>query len=312
LDLIQAHDIPNVIVSSPPHSTQLIGLRLKRQLGSRIRLILDYRDSWNGTVLFRKRLSLLQALNSELERKVLSYADHLLYVSSPILAKLQKRYRRLPPHSTLVSNGYDERMLAHIRSTAEFSVSLDGPLKIGHFGPFSEARRSFRDPRMLVDAIRKHSLPVKIAAYGTYQSESTDYQEGGVIDLRTPLPHAEALRAMACCDVLLVLHSERRGSDEVLSGKLFDYIAARRPILVVGPSEMAAADFVKCNALGYFADLWDETDLVQTLTLLINRKRRGLLESTPSDAIKPFSRQEQYRKLLPLLHDTVSPGARPA
>lgn len=299
--LIERYSIANVIVSSPPHSTQLIGLRLKRRFGSKIKLFIDYRDSWNTTRLFRKTYKLSQLLNKHLEKRVLRNADHLLYVSSPMIEKLRINFSHLPPASTLVMNGYDDQMLTMARATHVRADSNQGMLTLGHFGSFSSSLRSFRDPTLLVQAIANHELPIRIKLYGTYSAPPQDENLRHTIETHEQVPHAQALDTMARMDVLLLLHSQYEDSDEVVSGKLFEYIAARRPILVLGSPDMEAARLVRDHGFGYFADLRDERQLVRVLRLLIDKKAKNDLIPASTESIAPFSRQHQYAKILPAL-----------
>jgi len=145
ISLIKQYDIKNVIVSSPPHSTQVIGLKLKQRMGDQIRLIVDYRDSWNNIGIFRKKNWILRKLSERLEKKVLAAADKFTYQSPPVLKKINERFMNITDKSLLVMNGFDRRMKRGAGSVSK----KDGPLKIGYFvisatiGPAFEVRNVF-------------------------------------------------------------------------------------------------------------------------------------------------------------------------
>jgi glycosyltransferase involved in cell wall biosynthesis len=301
LDLIEKHQIRNVIASSPPHSIQLVGYHLKRRLGSRINLIVDYRDSWNCSNLFRRAFFPTQAINLYLEKLVLRHADHLSYVSPPMLEKLERKFKTLPPHKMLVMNGFDAGELQSEPLTVRAPHAASAPLTIAHFGFFDSGPRSFRDPQLLLNAIENARLPIKMVVYGAYRNIPDALRINQAIEIRAPVPHAQATALMSRMDVLLLLHSEYLDSDEVVSGKLFDYIAARRPILVAGSPNMEAAKIVLHNRLGCVADLRDEEQLVATLRSMIESKRNGSLAACSQENAIQFTRARQYEKLLPAL-----------
>jgi glycosyltransferase involved in cell wall biosynthesis len=301
LDLIEKHQIRNVIASSPPHSIQLVGYRLKRRLGSRINLIVDYRDSWNCRSLFRRRPFPAQALNLYLESLVLRSADCLSYVSPPMLEKLKKRFPTLPANTVLVMNGFDASALQSHPQPGQIRRARAEELTIGYFGSFDSGPRSYADPRLMLTAIERARLPIRIIVYGTYQNIPNALQSSQVLEIRAPVPHIQTPEFMAQMDALLFLHSDYDDSDEVVSGKLFDYIAARRPILVAGSPNMEAAKIVLHNRLGCVADLRDEEQLVATLRSMIESKRNGSLAACSQENAIQFTRARQYEKLLPAL-----------
>jgi glycosyltransferase involved in cell wall biosynthesis len=301
LRLIETHEIRNVIVSSPPHSIQLVGYRLKRRLGSRINLIVDYRDSWNCRSLFRRSPFPAQAVNLYLEALVLRSADCLSYVSPPMLEKLRRRFHTLPANTVLVMNGFDASALQWHPQPGQTPRAAAEELTVGYFGTFDSAPRSYADPRLMLSAIEKARLPIRIVVYGTYQSIPHALKSNQVLEIRAPVPHSKTTEFMAQMDVLLFLHSDYDDSDEVVSGKLFDYIAARRPILVAGSPSMEAAKIVRENGLGYVADLRDEEQLVVTLRSLMESKRNGSLAACSNENAAQFTRARQYERLLPAL-----------
>ena len=303
VELILQHNIKNLIVSSPPHSTQLIGWRLKGRFRDQINLIIDYRDSWNNKKPFRKEIWLLQKLNEFLESLILRRGDALLYVSRPMLAKIDRKFRKRPPRAELVMNGFDEKMIqASGSGKTESQLDSHEALHIGHFGGLAIGPSVVRDVSTFCNLIQAHRLPIKLFQYGycndpDYLSEVS----GGKAEVRGTLEHAEAIGEMKRMDVLLFLHTQKEDSDEVVSGKIFDYMIAQRPILSIGPPDMEAHKIIKKNGLGYCADLDDEDAVRQVLTQLCNEKKSGSLAAYDVRSLSEYSRQNQYEKLLPLL-----------
>ena len=77
-EVIKSENIATVITSSPPHSTQLIGLKLKKRLG--IKWICDLRDPWTDIYYYEllNHSSFSHKQNQKLEKTVLHDADHIV------------------------------------------------------------------------------------------------------------------------------------------------------------------------------------------------------------------------------------------
>jgi glycosyltransferase involved in cell wall biosynthesis len=82
---------------------------------------------------------------------------------------------------------------------------------------------------------------------------------GDALALEGFRPHAEALAAMRAADVLLLLVPRAGGRGLlVVSGKVFEYLAAERPILALVPPEGDAASLLRDTGSAWIADPDDE------------------------------------------------------
>jgi len=101
---------------------------------------------------------------------------------------------------------------------------------------------------------------------------------------------------MGSMDCLLMYHMEREGAHEVITGKFFDYVAARRPILCISPLDMEGARIVEGGRFGVVADFEDVEKICNSFSEIYYGK--FIMDTAASDN---FSRESQYSKLLPLL-----------
>ena len=296
--IIERHHIKNVVVSSPPHSTQIIGLKLKRVFHDRINLIVDYRDSWNTTRIFQKKHSILNVVSESLERKVLIAADHFIYCSPPILSKINRTFFDITNKSLLVMNGFDSTT----EKPSQCIHTRNDYLTLGHFGAINEKSNSFRNPALLFAALAKLRKKLKIVFYGAaHISKFWQNTLKGMIEVRGSVPHEYALELMLKMDVLMLLHSEKEGADEVITGKLFEYILMGKPILVVGPENMEATRIVKNNGLGYSINLYDQEDILDNINRMHSDWENGTLPRYKLEDHKEFDRHYQYSKILKIL-----------
>jgi glycosyltransferase involved in cell wall biosynthesis len=296
--LIVENNVNTVIVSSPPHSTQLIGLNLKRKFGNKIKLIVDYRDSWNTTAIFQKRHWLAKKISLKKEKEVLRIADKFTYISRPMLEKINSTFMDISNKSLLIMNGFDLKMNNEVTVT----VPTNKELTIGYFGGISDHPKSFRNPTRFFNVVSKLSDNINLVFYGsTVLNMKWKECLGDKLKINETIAHTEALELMKTMDLLLVVHSESMGGEEVLTGKIFDYFLAQRPVLVVGPKNMEAARLVRENQLGYCLDIFNEDEMVKGLQEIHRDWQQGQLVSYSLDDVVKFSRQQQYAKLLEIL-----------
>lgn len=295
LKLISDEHIKNVIVSSPPHSSQLLGLIIKKILGSNICYIVDYRDSWNCGGLFSKHTYLTKKLSEIFEQNVLKTCDYFLYVSLPILQKINLKFFDITSKSLLVMNGFDIKMADKRRCR---NNTQKNNLTMGYFGSIGRER----NPESLFRAILKVNKEIKLIFYTHNPIDHiwTDKLEG-ILEAKDAVDHQTALNMMRKMDVLLLIHSEVDGADEVITGKFFEYLLAEKPIFVVGPKTMEVVRMIKERQLGYYADINDEEDILNTLYRIYIDWQNNELFSYSLEDVGDLSRQHQYSKILDIL-----------
>ena len=93
-----------IFVSSPPHSLQLIGLKLAKKTG--LKWLADFRDPWTDAFWDKDlpRISIVKKWNLNQERKIIKSADALSSVSKGCIKLLKKN---LNVNFNLIYNGFD-------------------------------------------------------------------------------------------------------------------------------------------------------------------------------------------------------------
>jgi glycosyltransferase involved in cell wall biosynthesis len=293
-----------VITSGPPHSVHLVGRCLKQRFLT-VQWVVDYRDSWNGTSLFRKRHYLLQKLNEHFERSVLSKCDRFTYISSPMLNKVQQLVApTLFTKSHLIANGFDLALLEQFRNLKQQA----GPLRLGYFGAIDDGKDSYRNPACIFEAIASRpELAIQLFLYGSIQISATwqaTLRERLVVGPR--LSHREALKTMAGMDALLLLHTRVDGADEVITGKVFEYIASGLPIVSIGPTEMAVNNLLSDDASAFRAEHTNQGAIVELLSHLALCKEKHKMPKRDQSRISSFSRESQFEVFLKLINEHSS------
>lgn len=235
-----------LLTSSPPVSAHLAGRRIKRHQGTP--WVADLRDLWaddhNSTAPRWRR-----ALERGLERRTFADADALVTVSEPLADRLRHLYPTLPVRSIL--NGFDPELASRGgRLTETFTLT--------HTGTFYQGRR---DPTVLFEAlgaliargqIDRSRLRVRLFSRQEPWLASLVQRCGlsDVVELRGWVAREDALRAQQESQILLLLHWGAERERGVYTGKIFEYLAARRPVLVVGGSEGVLSGLLRETGAG--------------------------------------------------------------
>lgn len=230
-----------LITSSPPDSVHLAGLALGRR---RLAWIADLRDGWTYEPLRPPFPTGLQRrLDARLERRVSLRADGLVGATGPISHDLERRYGR--PAST-IRNGWDPALDRELAAAEPLALEADR-VNLVYTGSLGGIRG--HDERGLLAALREISredtglagrLRLLIAGPLTAaeRAELASPELAPVVRTVGELPHPQALRLQRQADALLLITSR---DVSIATGKLYEYLAAGRPILALAGDNEAAA-----------------------------------------------------------------------
>ncbi|HEY6638966.1 MAG TPA: glycosyltransferase [Solirubrobacterales bacterium] len=272
--LVRERRIDCVITSSPPHSTHLIPLALGRR---RPPWIADFRDGWRFESL-RDGWPLpgQDAFDRWLEHRVVACADHVIGVTRPIAADLAER---LGARSSCITNGWDPDLETTVGAASP--PSLDGSaVNIVHAGKLYVAGSNRRDPSLLGPALRllferrpETARRLRILVAGRRDPDEERYLEqldpAGVIRHLGPLAHEDMLALERRADALLLVTAPEKVS--LATGKLFEYLAAGKPIIAIA-DDNEAARIVKETGTGLTISTDDAEGLAAALEQAVDQR----------------------------------------
>jgi len=298
IKLVRSEGIDVVITTSPPASVHLIGAAAKRTTG--VRWVADLRDSLVAHPHRRAEsfaVRTKEQADRAMARLVARSADAIVCVSDAIAEEA----RELSPRGRVVTiaNGSD------FDDFAGLEYHRGERFRITHTGSFFGKR----DPRPFLQALAGPGLEDVVARFvGDFRSADREWAEGlGLgdrLELIPYVPRRRSLELQRDSDALLLLIPEAGGRGRgVLSGKVFEYLAAERPILAAVPPEGAAADLIRETGAGVVAPADDVEALGAALTGLVERWRAGALEGSPlseewRDRLSWRTRVEEFAELL--------------
>jgi glycosyltransferase involved in cell wall biosynthesis len=298
VELIKTYGIHTVITATPPHSSQLIGLKLKRKF--KVNWIADLQDPWTDIYYYNQLCHswLSAAVDAGYERRVLENADHIITVSDSIRELFRNKSRKIDPEKILVvPNGYDEDdFMEKIESRGEpFVISYTGTINDEYYplDPFLQTmERISADGRQIqlrfVGKIAPMALQ-KIKSIKGIRTEFIDY-----------VPHEESVKYLLKSDALLLIIPDIDQNAGILTGKLFEYLGSGRKIIGIGPSRGDAATIIRDCRCGDMFDYSDEAGLERYIRLVLQETDtpRAVPDRTK---IEKYSRRSQASAIAELI-----------
>jgi len=251
-DLIGKYQIETVVTTGPPHSTHFAGRWLKKRTG--IRWVADFRDPWTDIHYNRvlPRTGFTRRRDLRMEMSILQQADEVT-VTAPGTAryfaeKVERSYHTIP-------NGFDPDDFPAANRIQEEKKE---PFLIRHVGSITETCL----PHNLLAAVRSLSqIPIKVEFVGMVHPRLHDLiREFGLetrVTVRPYVPHKKATALMQQSDVNVVVVHRSDDSRILIPGKLYDYLYAGRPVMVIGPPDGDTAQIVRDCGMGQAFDYED-------------------------------------------------------
>ena len=291
------HPVDVIVTTGPPHSMHLIGQRLHKELG--IPWIPDFRDPWSR-MYYLKHLPMSARTWRRLramEQSVLDDCSTVLAVT-PLVQEEFQAQTKTPV--AMITNGYDG-------GDFEQAVEPDGFFNVVHTGLFAADGNPLNLWKAL--GIKAWAEPdfkaaLRLRLVGKVDREVYDaIAEAGLKDNVIDLgyrDHLTAVREQLAATVLVLPLRNDPEYRPILPGKLFEYLASRRPILGIGQEDGAMARVLADTGAGVTAG-WDNLDSIRDfIDKAWEQFKAGGVPAVEGD-IARFSRRSLTRELAALL-----------
>jgi glycosyltransferase involved in cell wall biosynthesis len=292
-ELIREHQIDCILISSPPHSSQLIGLKLKKEF-PHLKWVADLRDPWTDIYYYKELLHTNWAKKKdiELEKKVLERADSILVVSNYIkYAFAEKSLKVNVDKINVLPNGFDENdfLIEESKSDDKFYITYVGTMADSY-----KPALFFEALSKLISANNLNHLVFRFVG-SVPQHIKEQLQELKInAEFIGHVKHQEAVKFMKQTNLLLLVIPDAPGAEGILTGKLFEYLGAKKRIIGIGPSNGDAATILKeCNA-GVMFDRSDKNGLFKFLFEEIVNDNRHQLNN---EEVKKYTRKQLANQL---------------
>lgn len=296
LELIAEHKIDTVITTSPPHSTQLLGLKLKQKLG--IRWIADLRDPWTDIYYYNhfKHTAAALRIDRRYERQVVEQADQLITVSEDV-KRLFAAKTTLPvaDRIAVIPNGYDGEDFKGIEPLKEdrFVITYTGTISeaypiealiaaLGSLEPQVKQQMKFRFvgnmPESVGEKLRLAGLEMELTGY---------------------VSHAQSVTYLLSSNLLLLVIPRVANNRGILTGKFFEYLASQKPVLAIGPTDGDLAALIEETRCGQIFSYDDAPGISQYINQTFHTPS---VQGENNHAALAYSREQLTTRIAQLLN----------
>jgi len=250
-----------VIATSPAHASLLAGARIARQRGWP--LILDYRDPWSAHQWPRwRRSALAQWFGQRIEARLVKQSAARVLNTPAMRTSFEAFFPRSDSaRNFVIPNGFEAAAQAS-------PPPRDGPIDIVHAGEIFKGRSLVPVLRALAGLRTRHpARPIRVITYGDLpEAERQRIQAerlGRFIEVRPRIPFSALFAELQRAHLLLAIVGEHMVYSTPY--KVYDYMAAGRPILGIAPRGAALFDLLAESGAGVCVDRNDDPGIERVI-----------------------------------------------
>lgn len=302
--VIKEEEIDLIYVTAPPWTSYLVAFFLRYL--TKKPYVIDMRDPWILSPYEVESKSVKNKLNRFWERRCFVSANKVINITENITNSYAKYYSDLPPSKFLtITQGFDPDDFVNGKRDES------GKFTISHIGTLY----NIRTPDNFLIAVKnlintipdlRENLQINfVGITGSYINEPmTRYNLQDLVKTIPYLPHRESIQYMKNSSILLlIINKVERVKTQTATGKFYEYLASRRPILGLVPSENDAAGLIVKLKAGRVADPNDVQGIEDAILKMYRDYKNGELNDHIGD-ISIFNRKELTKRLATILDQT--------
>jgi hypothetical protein len=305
-EIQEKYKIDAVYSSSPPYTCSIIARNFKRKTG--VPWVAGFRDPWRGFISAPKRWFLPDYIDKIMERSVFKEADAVECAWEGIIKDALRKYPDLPKEKFHhVPNGFDSSDFPQVEKTrnTKFTITYTGSM-YGRRNPAS----FFSAIDLLLKRGELDSEKTMLRFIGRFGAEVEQMFNNSSfkasIEIINYIPHQESIKYLLQSDALLLVVDESKESEEIVPGKVYEYIGCKKPIIAIAPTESAISRLIAETRSGKSAhqqEIEKIADIIKEYYL--NWKNNDLKFLPEEELINKFERRESARMLAEMLDGLV-------
>lgn len=305
-NIIKEHKIDAVYSSSPPYTCSIIARHVKRRY--RLPWVAGFRDPWTGFISSPKRWFLPKMIDIALEKSVFSEADAIECAWEGIIKDAISKYPLTNPKKFFhVPNGFDSSDFPSVEFKRKdiFTLTYTGSM-YGRRNPFAlfEAIENLI-VKGLIDISK-----VRFKFIGRFGNEIHDMFSKvsfcDNIEVISYMSHQDSIAELLKSDCLLLVVDESKESEEIVPGKVYEYIGVKKPVLAIGPIEGAVGKLIKLTESGLIAHQTEIDKIEQNFLDFYNKWNNDEQLYKPNDKlISKFERKNAAFELASILDNLL-------
>lgn len=299
---LKQHPVDAIISNGPPHSMHMIALGIKKKM--HFPWIADFRDPWTEVDFYDQLLlsKFADKKHHQLELSVLKNADRVTTVTWSWAQSLEETADR---KVEIILNGFD---------TDDFQ-QLNEPMLNGFLFHHIGALNKDRNPHLFWEALKeicsidpefKSELKIQLTGNTDY-SVIESVQQNNLSDnliLVDYLPHTEVVKLLSRSPVLLLPLNDTPNISGIVPGKLYEYLAAKRPVFAIGKTDGDTARIIHETNSGVIIGFKDKELMKKEILKYYQQYKEGKL-NVDSKNIDQFSRKGSAEKFAHLLNEII-------
>ena len=299
LRIIRDQKIKYIITTGPPHSTHLIGLKVKKITG--VKWLADFRDPWQELFYLKNffRFNYIKNFDLKLEKKVLSSANGIITTVGDQYHSILKNKISSNQKFFSIYNGYDKIEYDKIESIRPkyFNIVFTGVLSDNN---------NYKTFLKAIEAINpiKNSLKIKFNLAGNVEESIID-MFSKFVDTRSSgyLPHSQSISLMKSSHLLVNFNYKGTEAPDMISGKLIEYLATGSPIINISHNNSESDSLLSISEASATFSENDLDKIISYIYINYNSWLKGEFNETIPDNISDFSRLNLTKRLVHILKE---------
>jgi len=283
--LVKKENIDVIFATSPIWTSLLIGLLVKKK--TKKPLVVDFRDPWTDNPFISYPTKLHQRLERKMEKTVLTQADYVTVATDLIKSNLIRKYPFIESKIETITNGFDPDDFKNLKigkKTGKFTITYVGSI----YGLLT-AKPFLTALKALVEEKKGFKEKAEAVFVGNCGKETSRLvRELGLeenVRFVGYVQHRKGLEFMVNAQALLLLITlEGSKGERILTGKLFEYLASRKPIIALVPENGLAANVIKSLKAGTVVSPRDVQRVKTAIENYFDQWVEGTLSAATDDA----------------------------
>lgn len=251
LEVIDKYPIQLIYSSSSPPASAIIASRLQKTTG--IPWIAEFRDLWTGNP-YNPKNRIHHYFEERIEKRILRRASALVTVSKPLAIELEEMHKK---PCFVIYNGFDpdDYNLAQNITKTKFAISHTGSI----YPEKRDPSALFKAVKMLENENYQYVNLISIEFYGSRLEKTLEplIKKNGVekyVNIKGQYSRNEIIKVQMNSTVLLLLTWNDIKAKGTLTGKVFEYIGSRRPILACSYKQGAVDVLINDYKCGFLSN----------------------------------------------------------
>ncbi len=301
-EIIKEHRIDAVYSSSPPYTCSLIARKAAKMLD--VPWVAGFRDPWTGFISSPKRWFLPRYIDKKMEFNSFNEADAVECAWEGIIKDALGKYPALDRDKFHhVPNGYDSSDFPAVECAEndKFTVTYTGSL-YGRRNPAG----FFAAIESLIEQGKVNPKDIRLQFIGRFGAEVEEMY--GKVSFRDSIvthgyvPHRKSIEFLLKSDALLLIVDESKESQEIVPGKVYEYIGVKKPIIAIAPQNSAIAKLLAETNSGSVAHQSEIKAIAGIFHRLFTAWKEGNKTFNPNlTAVNNYERSQAAKKLAALL-----------